>query len=367
MPITIKQNLFKYKNPTTGQYQSIDAVTDATTSERIASIEAVGADVLNSIPADYSVIASRPNPNLLDNWYFVGGGSQQGGGQLPINQRGSTSLTSGGTYFIDRWKKTTGTSATIALDSTGLYSSTSTQGFIRQALHNKSELVGNTLTYSILYDDNELKTITHVLESANGRFYTNQDRSIAYANTGTSLTDEVVGFYCPYNSHAIAVKLEVGSGQTLVRKVGNNWVLNDSVPNYDMEFLKCLISTADSGDTYANCDYGTISRVKSHELLVHTGTTASELGRATLVVCGKLFIVHGVITVTQALSNGTILYDLPNYSYGMPNASNNPVIAADNASYTTVGVDNTAKTIKVTYNGGMQTGRFEIFLMGWIN
>ena len=83
--------------------------------------------------------------------------------------------------------------------------------------------------------------------------------------------------------------------------------------------------------------------------------------------CGKECIVHGVITVTQALSNGTILYDLPNYSYGMPNASNNPVIAADNASYTTVGVDNTAKTIKVTYNGGMQTGRFEIFLMGWIN
>lgn len=30
--------------------------------------------------------------NLLDNWYFVGGGSQQGGGQFPINQRGKRAV-----------------------------------------------------------------------------------------------------------------------------------------------------------------------------------------------------------------------------------------------------------------------------------
>ena len=41
--------------------------------------------------------------NLLDNWYFVGGGSQQGGGQFPINQRGETSRSGSG-GFIDRWK-----------------------------------------------------------------------------------------------------------------------------------------------------------------------------------------------------------------------------------------------------------------------
>ena len=33
-------------------------------------------------------IGGRPNRNLLDNWYFVGGGSQQGGELLPINQQG---------------------------------------------------------------------------------------------------------------------------------------------------------------------------------------------------------------------------------------------------------------------------------------
>ena len=42
------------------------------------------------------------NPNLLDNAIFVGGGSQQGGGQLPINQQGQTSYNSTGN-IIDRW------------------------------------------------------------------------------------------------------------------------------------------------------------------------------------------------------------------------------------------------------------------------
>ena len=38
--------------------------------------------------------------NLLDNWYFVGGGSQQGGGQFPINQRDGLVCPSG----IPAWK-----------------------------------------------------------------------------------------------------------------------------------------------------------------------------------------------------------------------------------------------------------------------
>ena len=37
-------------------------------------------------------IGGRPNRNLLDNWYFVGGGSQQGGGSFPVNQRGRRAI-----------------------------------------------------------------------------------------------------------------------------------------------------------------------------------------------------------------------------------------------------------------------------------
>ena len=108
-------------------------------------------------------------------------------------------------------------------------------------------------------------------------------------------------------------------------------------------------------------------KITSYELLIHSGTTAQELGRAIMLIYGKLFLLHGIVIVTTALSQGTVIYDLPNYNYGLASSNNNPILAADNSSYTTVGVDNTNKTLKVTYNGGMQTGKFEMFLMGWIN
>ena len=59
MPITIKQNIFKYKNPTTGQYQSVDAVAETTTSEQIAAIQEAGANVLDEIPASYTDLSSN--------------------------------------------------------------------------------------------------------------------------------------------------------------------------------------------------------------------------------------------------------------------------------------------------------------------
>ena len=66
-------------------------------------------------------LGAASNPNLLDNWYFVGGGSQQGGGQFPINQRGKTSYSNSGDSIImsvDRWKFNPDTdSAVITINS----------------------------------------------------------------------------------------------------------------------------------------------------------------------------------------------------------------------------------------------------------
>ena len=42
MPVTIKTTTFKYKNPTTGEYQGVDAVAETTTSQQVAAIEAAG-------------------------------------------------------------------------------------------------------------------------------------------------------------------------------------------------------------------------------------------------------------------------------------------------------------------------------------
>jgi hypothetical protein len=59
MPITIKSTELKYKNPSTGEYQGIDAVAERTTSEQCALIEAKGAETIASIPSDYITLANN--------------------------------------------------------------------------------------------------------------------------------------------------------------------------------------------------------------------------------------------------------------------------------------------------------------------
>ena len=91
-------------------------------------------------------------PNLLDNAIFIGGGSQQGGGQLPVNQRGQTSYTVSG-YCIDRWQLKTGISLT--LESGGMQitrDSTSSAEMIVDFLPNSlwEQIAGEIVTLSAL-------------------------------------------------------------------------------------------------------------------------------------------------------------------------------------------------------------------------
>ena len=88
------------------------------------------------------------NPNLLDNAYFVGGGSQLGDGNFPINQRGQSSYASDGPG-IDRWKQF---AATVTLSSDGVTVTPSAYSNNFLQLMNPAKwnaLVGETVTLSI--------------------------------------------------------------------------------------------------------------------------------------------------------------------------------------------------------------------------
>ena len=77
MPVTIKNAAIKYKDPTTGEYKTVDAISDGTTAERVAAIEAVADDIdaaaartsaaieakaaetIASIPDDYTALSNE--------------------------------------------------------------------------------------------------------------------------------------------------------------------------------------------------------------------------------------------------------------------------------------------------------------------
>lgn len=134
------------------------------------------------------------NRNLLDNPFFT------------VNQRGVTSF-SVGAYGVDRWKLISG-SAAVTENGIQL------NGTLRQIIKNA---VNKSVTANVKM----------------------------YSGTATVTYDDTTKYCDIVSSGGVvrAAKLEVGAVNTLA---------NDTVPDYGAESVKCVTSTADPDDTYAN-------------------------------------------------------------------------------------------------------------------
>lgn len=191
--------------------------------------------------------------NLLRNAYFVGGGT--GRGVFPVNQRGVISgTTANNTYGIDAWKWTYDTRAgSWALNSTGLTltpDSASDTVQMLEYLKSTSELNGKSITASILRSDGTLKHGTITRNSSITQFIVDE------SDVGLRIfADGNFRIYVRTTQTIVAVKLELGTEQTLCHNEGTAeapvWVLNE-VPDYEYELYRCMTSTADSTDTFAN-------------------------------------------------------------------------------------------------------------------
>lgn len=232
--------------------------------EQDETLEQLRLDMYDLDPGRPAYILTQ-NENLLDNWYFVGGGSQQGGGQFPINQRGQTSYSysSNGAYFIDRWAFwDANSSVTLNSDNITLFnSSTATGGKIALSQFIESSRLEKNAPYvlSVLVDE--------ISQGSNWLISTDMGDQINAAVTQPGLVSQQFIFTAQKDKINIyiwkgssnsndnikikAVKLELGTRSTLARLVDGQWVLNDPPPNFQQELAKCqryqveLVSTAD--------------------------------------------------------------------------------------------------------------------------
>ena len=182
------------------------------------------------------------NPNILDNWYFVGGDSQRGDGQFPVNQRGQTSYTQSG-YGIDRWKieASPGLFPEVSLEADGV------------RLSNSSASTDNVWFTQFVapYGDGITPfTISSLATEVSGAlcrlYFGGSDIGIDITNGLTSNTGAtvngtvgariVLGPGCSVKMQG--VKLEIGSRQTLARQENGIWVLNE-IPNYGEQLARC--------------------------------------------------------------------------------------------------------------------------------
>lgn len=157
------------------------------------------------------------NPNLLDNWYFGN----------PVNQRGASYVENN--YGLDRWNGTYGVNdnGTMGFNSSG---------FAIQGLEDnvKSILDGMMLTASILYVNGTMIAGTAV--------YTKTGNAHNFINIGSiqfnNQADGNILLWAKTANQIKAVKLELGSQQTLAHQENGAWVLNE-IPDYGEQLRRC--------------------------------------------------------------------------------------------------------------------------------
>ena len=186
------QNAVKYNAPQT--------LTDAQKAQARSNIGAPAPYTAgDGIAISGSVIAAKVQPcnrNLLDNWYFGD----------PVNQRDVSGTISSAGYFLDRWKLVSG-SVTINTDGITL------NGTMQQVL--ETAPVG-TVTASALTQAG----VGDVVPT-----YDSATKTVTVTAAGKKL---------------VAVKLEVGTEQTLAHQNSSGaWVLNE-MPDYGEELTKCM-------------------------------------------------------------------------------------------------------------------------------
>ncbi len=188
------------------------------------------------------------NPNLLDNWYF----------QDPVNQRGQTSYENT-TYTIDRWLAT-GNGQTVSLTDEGLKiafkDNANEYCNISERFENYQQYAGKTFTASALIrnpDGNMVKLTVKPTPTGNGAGpWSSPDPPASddwilitgtgvFSETPTGLSFMLYTFNPKQETTVFvkAMKLELGSQQTLAHQdAAGNWVLND-IPNKVEETKKC--------------------------------------------------------------------------------------------------------------------------------
>lgn len=199
---------------------------------------------VDSISAGLGYTPSMVNPNLLDNWYFGN----------PVNQRGQTSYDSSNEakYSIDRWWTLF---ANVILSDGVTIAGTSAQygGQLRQAVSPKllASLRGKTVTLSVIITEGNLTmTLTKATGMNTGQVsIANKSASVGLTSLTVKLPEDIGTSAYPYlniglsttlggSAKILAVKLELGSVQTLARQVNGEWVLNE-IPDYGEQLARC--------------------------------------------------------------------------------------------------------------------------------
>ena len=215
-----------------------------------------------------TALQSKPNPNLLDNWYFGN----------PVNQRGQTVYTSNAeasVYSIDRWKIWGQYTSSDTLSLNDGYVTFNSNGHRYGGITTTIEsagLRGETLTLSIFgrgrttgraawltvdsYDASDVQTrICDTYINFDTIFSIIQRNGLVVPSNSVTLQIKMLSSNDDGGIYDFkAIKLELGDTQTLAHQENGNWVLNE-IPDYGEQLRRCqrYCFVWDYGNTSNSC------------------------------------------------------------------------------------------------------------------
>ena len=175
-----------------------------------------------------TALQKKPNQNFFDNPLFQ------------VNQRGFSGENTSGGYFLDRFLgyNCSYTDGVLKIRK-GMFDE-SVNGYIIQRVEStlSSELHGKVCTFSALVNDS-LISGTAVYSNTSEVTYASKNGIRLYTQIANGLV-ELVAVTNETTEKAIsAVKLELGSQQTIAHQdADGNWLLNE-IPNYGEQLARC--------------------------------------------------------------------------------------------------------------------------------
>lgn len=247
-----------------------------------------------------AVIVPYTNSNLLDNWYFIDGGSQNGDGYFPINTKGQTTYTTSG-ITIDRWYNDDLSSIQLHADGLGIYGSGSISSMY-QILDSKN-LYGKTVTASVWDSTNHLTIGTAVCpqKPASGWNYATIINATVFNIVIAVKSDGEIRLIIQAKNSASfiisAIKLELGSEQTLLHTENGMLVFNE-IPNWYAEYDR-IVGDVVLYPTYDTDVFKDVFAYKNGNIVICDATVKS--GK---LVAGYNSFPFSIPNVTYAVAPG---------------------------------------------------------------
>lgn len=270
--------------------------------------------------------------SLLDNWYFGN----------PANQRGQTSYTGTNTYTIDRWMTddtVTVIDGGVKVKQNGYYA------VFYQYLEDSlvDAIAGKVVTYSALTTEGLMTATTQLPTSISSDW--NTDDAVQGDFTLDIVKSGAGKIYIRFGSGVDgaettikAIKLELGTEQTLAHQENGKWVLNE-IPDYGEQLRRCqrylrpagysFVVSAVNGNWYGSNLFSRSEPMRAVPVIVNGDYKAQPIREVTGGQCATITnvfspTIYGQFAIQLAPLGSTI----PNYVY-IDSSGFNPLLSAE--------------------------------------